>query len=61
MYVQVPVGSTLAFTAPTCLCYILGNYGYARSQGERQPAAAKTPFLVLSYLLHRIYYIRTAQ
>ena len=26
--------------------YILGNYGHARSQGGRQPAAAKPPLYV---------------
>ena len=29
--------------------YILGNYGHARSQGGRQPAAAKPP-LYISYV-----------
>ena len=32
----------VAFTASICL-YILGNYGHARSQDGRQPAAAKPP------------------
>ena len=29
---HVPLGSTVVFTASICL-HILGNYGYARSQG----------------------------
>ena len=33
--------STVAFTASICLQYILGNHGHGRSQGGRQPAAAK--------------------
>ena len=37
----LPLGSTVAFTASICLYYILGNYGHGRSQGRRQPAAAK--------------------
>ena len=40
----VPLGSTnVAFAASICLYYILGNYGHARSQGGRQPAAANPP------------------
>jgi len=35
---DVPLGSTVAFTASICLYYILGNYAHARSQGGRQPA-----------------------
>ena len=38
---NVPLRSTVAFTASICLNCILGNYGHARSQGGRQPAAAK--------------------
>ena len=33
----------VAFTASISLNYIFGNYGDARSQGGRQPAAAKPP------------------
>ena len=40
----VPLGSAVAFTASICLLQCtLGNYGHARSQGGRQPAAAKLP------------------
>ena len=42
---HVPLGSTVACTATICLDYILGNYGHARSQGGRQPAAAKAPLV----------------
>ena len=35
--------SVVAFTASICPYYIFGNYGHARSQGGRQPAAAKPP------------------
>ena len=49
----VPLGSTVAFTASTCLLYyIRGNYGYARSQGGRQPTAAKTPLYSTLYYRH---------
>ena len=40
---HVPLGSTVACTATICLDYILGNYGHARSQGGRQPAAPNPP------------------
>ena len=42
---DVPLGSTVAFTASICR-YLLGNYGNARSQGGRQPATAKPPLYV---------------
>ena len=35
--------TAVAFAASICLYYILGNFGHARSQGGRQPAAAKPP------------------
>ena len=38
----VPLGSTVSHLRPR-FAYILGNYGHARSQGGRQPAAAKPP------------------
>ena len=46
----VPLGGTVAFAASIYLyhaSYILGNYGHARSQGGRQPAAAKPPCTML--------------
>ena len=49
----VPLGSTVAFTAPTCLRYILGKHGCARNQGGCQPAAAKSP-LVLPGILYQV-------
>ena len=51
----VPLGSTVAFTASICLCYILGNYGHARSQGGRQPAAAKPP--CAPYNMYLVLYV----
>ena len=36
-----PLGSAVALSASICLYYLLGNYGHARSQGGRQPAAVK--------------------
>ena len=39
---HVPLGSTVSHLRSR-LSYILGNYGHARSQAGRQPAAAKPP------------------
>ena len=39
----VPLGNTVAFTVSTSLYHILGKNGHERSQGGRQPAAAKPP------------------
>ena len=38
----MPWQCCVAFTASICE-YTLGNYGHARIQGGRQPAAAKSP------------------
>ena len=41
-FAMVPFGSTVSHFRPRFACeYILGNYGYTRSQGGREPAAAK--------------------
>ena len=42
---NVPLGCIVVFTAS--IACILGNYGHARSQGGRQPAAAKQPLYVI--------------
>ena len=39
---DVPLDSTVSHL-PSRFAYILGNYGHVRSQGGRQPAAAKPP------------------
>ena len=49
-FFNVPLGSTVAFTPSICLWYILGNFGHARSQGERQPASTNPPLCI--YRLH---------
>ena len=49
LLMHVPLGSTVAFAASIYLYYvssILGNYGHARSQGGRQPAAVRPPFYI---------------
>ena len=47
-----PLGSTVAFTSsfflPMIISYILGNYGHARSQDGRYPAAADPPLVFFS-------------
>ena len=40
LFLMVPLGSTASHLRPR-FAYILGNYGHARSQGGRQPAAGK--------------------
>ena len=40
---DVPLGSTVAFTASIWLHYTLRHYGHARKQGGRQHAASKPP------------------
>ena len=42
LFLVVPLGSTVSHLRPR-FAYILGNCGHARSQGGRQPAAAKPP------------------
>ena len=42
LLMYVPLGSVGAFTAPICPYYILGNYGHARSEDGRHPAAANS-------------------
>ena len=42
-FFKEPLGSVVTFTASTCLYYIFGNCGHARSQGGRQPAEAEPP------------------
>ena len=46
LFLMVSLGSTVSHFRPR-FAYILGNCGHVRSQGGRQPAAAKPP-LVLS-------------
>ena len=42
-FFYVPLGSTSVSPLRPRLSHILGNCGHARSQGGRQPGAAKTP------------------
>ena len=43
---MVPLGSTVSHLRFRFV-YTLGNYGYARSQARRQPAAEKPPRVIL--------------
>ena len=63
-FTYIPLGSTVAFSVVSCF---LGNYGHARSQGGRQPAAAKPPLYIRvctsiytrdTYFFHPSYYLR---
>ena len=47
---DVPLDSTVSHL-PSRFAYILGNYGHVRSQGGRQPAAAKTPLYYFMMIL----------
>ena len=43
LFLMVPLGSTIVSRLRPRFAYTLGNYGRARSQGGRQPTAAKPP------------------
>ena len=51
LFLMVPVGSAVSHLRPQ-FAYILGNYGHTRSQGGRQPAAAK-PALYLMFFFSK--------
>ena len=36
IYIYIPLGSAVAFTASVCLYYVLGSYRHVRSQGGHQ-------------------------
>ena len=59
VFIVRPLGSTVTCTASIYLkyiyAYILGNYGHARSQGGRKPAAAKPPLYRYSHILFPSY------
>ena len=37
IYIYIPLGSAVAFTASVCLYYVLGSYRHVRSQGGCEP------------------------
>ena len=51
LFLMVPLGSAAVSHLRPRFAYILGNYGHARSQGGRQPVAAKPPLYIYKYVV----------